>query len=239
MGFRTVGWGRTVFVAAREWVMSARSFIVWALAPAAACVAGVASPAALGGSVPITSDSAHSTEGVGSFTGSLAYDPITMLLSISLRNTTGSGFITAVVFNIMSADASAHATLQSAPNASWADLGTNVPAAPFPNFDAGAAVGGSFNGGGDPSPGIANGVTGILVFKIIASDAASLDPFDFISTSNGTNMADFVVRVRGISGNPDSDKVPALPGVPTPAAAGLGALGLGLTAIRRRRRATR
>ena len=99
-------------------------------------------------------------------------------------------------------------------------------------------MGGDWLGGGSPNAGIANGVTGTFTFKITATDAASLTPYDFIGAMNTSQLADFVVRVKGIpgpNGTTLSDKVPALV-VPLPTGFAFGLAGLsGLAGLRRRR----
>lgn len=196
------------------------------------------SGSAYAGTVPIVSDGANSAGGVGSYTGSLSYNAATFKLTIVLTNTTPTGLITGVVFNIGGADPNASAMLVSAPNASWEGMPGPINGQPYGSFDAGAALGGSFEGGGSPNAGIGSGLMGTLVFMISATDAALLTETSFISSMNSTSHADFVVRIRGITGEVTSDKVPGLVAAPLPTPASLGAaglLGLGLAGRRRRR----
>lgn len=163
--------------------------------------------------------------GDSSFTGSLNYTPGTGTLVVSLTNTTptAGGFITGFVFNIDSADANASAVLQ--PGSSPFQGVQNASASPFGTFDAGAALGGNFEGGGNPTVGIAVGATRLFTFLVSASDSASLSASDFYT--GGT--PGFVVRTRGLN-NGGSDKIP---GVPAPGALTLAGLA-GLAALRRR-----
>lgn len=182
------------------------------------------------GSIEIFSDGANSTEGIGSFTGSLAYefDPFADLgfLSVTLTNTSdpdNGGFITGFVFNIASADDDASATFTSGshPFENLTDSGLN--AEPFGNpFDAGAALGGAFLGGASPTEGIAVGDTGIFEFNVMAFDAADLTVLSFLT--DGPYEFNFIVRFKGFE-NGDSDKVPATI-IPLPPALALGGLGL-------------
>lgn len=182
------------------------------------------------GSILIISDEANSTEGLASFTGSLEYefDPFADLgfLSVTLTNTSdpdNGGFITGFVFNIASADDDASATLISGshPFENLTDGGLN--AQPFGDpFDAGAALGGNFLGGGSPTEGIAVGDTGIFDFDVMAFDAANLTALSFLS--NGPYEFNFIVRFKGFE-NGGSDKVPATI-IPLPPALALGGLGL-------------
>lgn len=204
----------------------------WGITRAALVVGVMLGPglAVQAGSIPIMSDGANSTEGLGSFTGSLAYefDPFADLgfLSVTLTNTSdpdNGGFITGFVFNIASADDDASATFTSGshPFENLTDGGLN--AEPFGNpFDAGAALGGAFQGGGSPTQGIAVGDTGIFEFDVMAFDAADLTALSFLP--GGPSEFNFIVRFRGFE-NGDSDKVPASV-IPLPPALALGGLGL-------------
>lgn len=181
--------------------------------------------------IAIMSDSANSTEQLGHFTGSVDYTPGTGVLVISLTNdaqTAAGGKITGFLFNIGGVDLAASAALNIATFPSFQDTGFDS-AAPFGSLDAGAALGGSFLGGGSPNPGILIGQTGVFTFQVAATDAAGLSAIDFV---DGTAAPiDFVVRFRGFD-NGGSDKVPGI--TPAPATAGL--LGVaGLVATRRRR----
>lgn len=186
-------------------------------------------------SLLIQGDMANSSEGLANFSGSLDYLHIggnQGLLTVSLTNTTDplvGGFITGFAFNIDSADAAATALLIAG---DYPFVGmVNVNGTPFGTFDAGAAISGNFQGGGPPNNGIAVGNTGVFVFNVFASDAASLTETSFISAS-GVN---FLVRMMGLDDG-GSDKVPGLQ-VPTPATAALLILA-GLTGTRRRRAAS-
>ena len=203
----------------------------WGITRAALVVGVMLGPsvAVQASSIEIFSVGANNTEGLGSFTGSLEYvfDPFGDLdfLSVTLTNTSdpvNGGFITGFVFNIASADDEASATLTSGshPFENLTDGGLN--AQPFGNpFDAGAALGGAFLGGGSPTEGIAVGDTGIFEFDVMAFDAADLTaryltdgPFEF----------NFIVRFKEFE-NGGSEKVPGRI-IPLPPALVLGGLGL-------------
>lgn len=180
----------------------------------------------IGGSIP------DSTEQTGSnFSGTIDYTfngGSAGTVVITLTNETPveiGGYLTGFVFNIDSGDSGASALLSSASNANFLDTG-NESASPFGQFDAGAALGAHWSGGGPAVNGIAAGNTDSFTFAVSASDAGSLSASSFV---NGPNEYNFVVRFRGLD-NGGSDKVPV------PAPAGLAALGLGgLLASRRRR----
>jgi hypothetical protein len=168
-------------------------------------------------------------EGLGAFTGWVSYSP--GLLTISLTNdasTAAGGKITGVAFNI---DGNASATLVNATHPAFAGLGTNISAPPLGTFDAGAAMGGSWTGGGSPNAGITVGSTGEFEFSVSGPDAGSLTAASFVQAFPDVS---FVVRFRGFA-NGGSDKTP---GYQIPAPAALSLLGVaGLLFPRRRARA--
>jgi len=190
--------------------------------------------------INFASDAANSTEGLGSFTGSISYSAdsafsTTGLLTITLTNTSNAangGFITGMVFNIGGTDPGATAALASspAPTHPFVTLsGNGLSGEPFGNpFDAGAALGGSFLGGGSPQGGVAVGQTGSFSFLVNALDAGNLNASDFLN--GGPFDFNFIVRFRGFE-NGGSDKVPAMmittPNVvPVPMPLAFGAVGL-------------
>jgi len=154
---------------------------------------------------------------LGDYTGSISYDGGTNVLVISLTNTSApanGGFLTGVIFNINSADAAASAVLTSTTDADFLDTGSEN-GAPFGTFEAGAALGANWLGGGNPTLGIGVGGSVTLTFLVTASDRAFLTAGSFIN--NDVLDPDFVVRFRGFEDG-GSDKVP---GTPAPAALGL------------------
>ncbi|MCL4220292.1 MAG: hypothetical protein KJZ65_02870 [Phycisphaerales bacterium] len=182
--------------------------------------------------VNISGSVMNSTEQTGAnYTGTLDYTyggGSSGTLIVSLTNTTPGGvggFLTGFVFNINSTDAGASAILTSTTNANFLNTG-NESASPYGNFDAGAALGANWTGGGSPADGIAVGGSATFTFAVTALDANLLSASSFM---NGPNQWNFLVRFRGLA-NGGSDKVP---GVPAPGALAL--LGLGAAAARRRR----
>ena len=181
--------------------------------------------------VSLVSDSANSTSGLGSFSGSLEYFDLTSTLVVSLTNTSNisnGGYITGFLFNIASSDPKASATLldSPAPTHPFENCqGNGLSGQPFGNpFSAGAALGGDFLGGGDPVNGIAVGDTGTFSFHVNAADASFLSAMNFIT--GGPYAFNFIVRFRGFEDG-GSDKVPAFTNfVPLPPALPLGATGL-------------
>lgn len=192
--------------------------------------------AAHAGFILIASDSANSTEDLGTFTGSIDYTAntsVTGTLIISLTNTSAAGnegALTGLIFNFESADANASVALQSGTHPFLDTQGGN--GAPFGgDFMAGAALGGSFLGGGSPNAGIHVGETGTFTFLVNASDAASLTAESVI---NGPYEFDFIVRFKGFA-NGGSDKVPATALV-VPAPGAMGLMAMALVGLGRRRR---
>lgn len=189
----------------------------------------------LADTILIEGDTGASTEGLGDFTGSITYafDAFDSgLLTIELTNTSplaNGGFLTGLVFDINSSDDDAMAVLTNSPNYPlFLDTGEES-ASPFGTFDAGAALGGDWTGGGSPAGGIPVLGTGTFEFDVTASDAAMLTALSFIS---GTADINFAVRFRGFEDG-GSDKVPGQV-VPAPAALSLLA-GFGLLGATRRR----
>ncbi|MBL8875905.1 MAG: hypothetical protein JNM86_08940 [Phycisphaerae bacterium] len=149
-------------------------------------------------------------------------------LTISLTNVSpapNGGKLTGFAFDIVSADSNASASLFSKTNANFVGM-TNVSAAPFGTFDAGAALGGNWLGGGSPNGGIAVGSSATFVFNITASDASTRTAANFLGSGDDS----LAIRFRGfVDGG--SDKLL----VPSGGTLSLAAGGLVLAARRRRR----
>lgn len=181
--------------------------------------------------------SSRSTEGLGDFSGRIEYNYLSGSsgqLLINLTNTSpveNGGYITALIFNIGAPQRSGTdtAVLQFASFPALVNIaGPGINGAPFGRFDAGAGIGGQFEGGGNPTPGIGVGQSGLFEFLVNSPYANVLSAESFI---NGPNEFDFVVRFRGFA-DEGSDKVP----VPVPGSVAL--LGLGAVAMSSRRRRT-
>ncbi|TVQ63105.1 MAG: hypothetical protein EA379_04405 [Phycisphaerales bacterium] len=127
-------------------------------------------------------------------------------LVITLTNTTPSvgGTITGLAFN--SGVDGVSATLTSSTHAAFQGM-TNVNTMPFGHsFLAGAALGGNWQGGGNPAGGIGVGDTGIFVFSVLSAQAESLQASNFF---DGPAEQNFVIRFRGLD-NGGSAKAPAM-----------------------------
>lgn len=207
-----------------------------------ASIAAVAAATAAGAAVvPITSNSALSTSGLGTFIGTLDY---TFLggtagkLDVTLTNTTPvaiGGYITAFMFR----PPPALGTFTSSLTSSNFPLLKNIPAgtngSPFPGpWIGGAGLNNTWLGGGAPSNGIGIGQTGIFSFSINGANASALSSDSFVSGGSVSDAYAFVVRLRGMTngGTSDSDKVPANQ-LPAPGAVALLALA-GVARSRRR-----
>jgi len=187
--------------------------------------------------INFASDGGNSTEGLGSFSGSLSYSAdhsfsTTGLLTIALTNTSAAGnggFITGLLFNVGGTDPDAAATHQPSAGSAFANCaGNGLNGQPFGNpFEAGAALGGNFLGGGSPLAGLGVGQSGSFSFLVTALDAGSLDARDFLE--GGSFDFNFLVRFRGFEDG-GSDKVPAMIStpnvVPVPMPLLLGSVGL-------------
>ena len=201
---------------------------------AVAVIAGVlAATPVQAGSVAFIGDEFSSTGGLGSFDGLLEYDADLFstvgTLRIMLTNTSApenGGYITGFLFNIADGGVDTAATLLSDPESIYPFeqcVGNGLNGQPYGNpYDAGAALGGSFLGGGDPTGGIAVGDTGSFTFQIGSADAWALAAGSFLD--GGPYEFDFLVRFRGFDDG-GSDKVPAVM-IPLPAPIALGAVGL-------------
>ncbi len=95
-------------------------------------------------------------------------------------------------------------------------------AQPYGPYDIGSALGGDFEGGGDPKDGIAVG--GSLAFSFTFSQ--DFEEADFINQIGDW----FIVRFRGFN-NGQSDKVPIDPNTPVPEPATMLLLGAGLIGL--------
>ncbi len=204
-----------------------------------ACLAavGLTAGAVFADSVNIQGVISASAEQTGAtYSGSLEYNFIsgsTGELKVSLSNDTPAsvgGFLTGFLFR---ADAVTGAGLNSANPVSFQSTGAGS-GAPFGTFDGGAALGGSFLGGGSPSAGLGIGDTGMFVFSITSVSASTLSATDFLGSLDEPG---FLVRFRGLADG-GSDKVPGGSFevvVPLPGAGALAAAGLAFVGLRRRR----
>lgn len=186
--------------------------------------------------VQIVSNSPGSTEMLGRFAGTITYTANTVntgtltFVITNLNTAAEGGFITGLVFNIPGADVAATSLLASATPSGFLDTGAVESASPYGTYEAGAALGASWLGGGSPTGGVATGATGTFTFHITTAGANTLTASSFLASGSSPSP---LLRFRGFA-NGGSDKVPGVL-VPAPAAATL--LGAaGLVAIRRRRR---
>ena len=178
----------------------------------AAVAAAMMAPLAVADTVEIAGNMQQSTENLGSYCGSVCYEfqgDGTGLLSITLKNRTDEeigGFLTGFLFNINSDDPDASAEYQE--NAKYPDFeAASGSGEPFGDFDAGAALGGNFLGGGNPNGGVPVGAETTFEFIVTADDAETLTALDFLT---GPNEYNFIVRFRGMDeSTAGSDKVPA------------------------------
>jgi len=144
---------------------------------------------------------------LGAVNGSMDYTFVSGSLgklTISLTNISpapNGGKLTGLAFDIVSADTNASASLFSKTNANFVGM-TNVSAAPFGTFDAGAALGGNWLGGGSPNGGIAVGGSATFVFNITATDASTRTAANFLGSGNDS----LALRFRGFADG-GSDKV--------------------------------
>lgn len=227
--------------------MNATKSPTWSLR-IAACLLALAATPAMAGTISIQSDGANSTEGLGSFTGSMSYDYDSTAsigtLIVSLTNTSpasNGGFITGFLFNV-----AGNATAELVSYTGVTDFedgrdqasGGDIKLKPFGFFEAGAV---QQSGSGGPQDGIGVGDTGSFTFEVTGSGASGLDVNDFFSelstsSSRGTSGIPFAVRFKGFDDG-GSDKVPGTGRVvPLPAAGWMGLMLLGALGAGRRLR---
>jgi hypothetical protein len=152
----------------------------------------------------------------GSFQGSLSFtcqdSSGEAALVAELTNTSAmgnGGYITGFALNNPGNTITAVVFSDSAFQLLGAPLFSNgINASPLGYFDIGAAVGGDWQGGGDPQAGIGVGESASFHFQLSGGDLCALNVMRFVQEygEGGDNF--FVVRFRGFhDGN--SDKVPA------------------------------
>lgn len=190
-------------------------------------------------------EGATSPGGLGAFEAQFTYvvnDSGHALLTFQLLNASpadNGGYITGFAFN--APDGYITGITLMGTNTSFRLLGgpgykDGINGAPYGSFDAGAALGGDFLGGGQPSPGIAVGQSATFTFALAGQGLDGLTEASFVNEEDP-----MVVRFRGFV-NGGSDKVPGGPSgvetAPEPATAVLavagGVLGLGWRFRRRK-----
>lgn len=193
--------------------------------------------------VPITSNSALSTEGLGAFTGTLDYvyaGSGSGTLNVTLTNTTAAsigGYLTAFMFRPPPELGAFTCSLTSSDFAAMTNIPAGTSGSPWNGTGTwlgGAGTGGSWLAGGAPSGGVAVGQTGHWSFTISGANASMLTSDSFVSGDLVSDPYAFIVRFRGmdgVDGGEGSDKVPANQ-LPAPGAVAL----LGLAGLVSRRR---
>ncbi len=179
--------------------------------------------------IPISSDTANSTEGPGNFTGSFDYSyssDTNAQIIVELTNTSpvgNGGYLTAFAFNnpfnditgvILSVGTSEKFNLLGGTN-----YKNSIPTSPWGTFDIGAAsTKKKWLGGGKPTGGISVGSTETFTFNLTGTDLNLLTTQHFIdefSTGGDSKAYWFGARFRGFEDD-GSDKVPGSTNIPEP-----------------------
>jgi len=189
---------------------------------------------------------------LGSFEADWSYsasDGNNATLELNLKNTSpvaNGGYLTGFLFN--NPDNLITGILLSSTDSDFLLLGAtsfddSINGQPFGDFDVGAALGGNFEGGGNPALGIGVGADADFTFTFTGTDLDTITIEDFIEAfsslrGEGDEMdfQFFVARFRGFEDD-ESDKVPGgSPPVPEPATALLFSTGLGLAYLKNRKK---
>lgn len=198
----------------------------------AALACGLAATTASAGPLTLNfhGNVAASEAGLGSFSGSLTWNPTLSRLTVSLTNTTPNA--NGGLLSGFALQGNPGFTYTAVNLGGWNLFSGPVNGQPYGQFTFGAGTGQNFQGGGGGGIGI--GQTINLVFAVGGvANPNSLDAMSFWNANSAGNFG--VVRFNSFT-NGGSDKVPmALSVVPVPAPALLAGLGLIAGVVVRRR----
>lgn len=206
---------------------------LWAAAAVLACAT---SAQALVTTVHGVGATAYSTGHTGAdFAGSLSFDDASMLLTVALTNTSPlsvGGYLTGFAFN---APETATVSFASTTLAGFATFFENPNTAPFTGLEYGVGVGDNYDGGGNPSDGLAVGASATWTFSVVGGSFTALD---FLNAGTEYWDTHFVTRFRGLNDG-GSDTLPAAAvhtaAIPEPQTYALMLAGLAMLAFMRRR----
>lgn len=201
---------------------------------AVALSAAFARPAGAGVTA-LNFESGGSIEETGvTFTGTLSYDDVANLLTVSLNNTsTFQSVITGIRFNVAGDAAADYRALDDAgtPGVIESAFGDGTALSPFGTFDAGASL---QNLSQQQVRGIDEGETGRFTFDVSGADADRLRAIDFFTDELGGGglSGAFAVRYQSVGADAEgSDKAVAVLAAPLPPAAWAGLLTMGLAGL--------
>ncbi len=162
-----------------------------------------------------TGDTSRSSERLGDFIAEFSYrffSPTSAELDVNLKNTSPSGnggFLTGFVFN--NPNNFITKVSLSGSNSFFELLGgksfkDTISASPFGKYDVGAALGGDFLGGGNPTKGIGVGGNANFAFTLTGKNMDQLNTGSFMQAKSDEGEF-FVTRFKGFMDG-GSDKVP-------------------------------
>lgn len=175
--------------------------------------------------------------GSGSYTGSMTWTYLGSgagSLSVSLTNTSpaaNGGYMTGFAFNTVGG-----LTMALTSGRAGFTFISPVSASPFEPFDVGAALGGNWLGGGNPTAGIGVGVTDTFVFGVSGAHSllSTLSEVSFFDL-DASGQYRFAARFRGFNDGSSAKVVGEFTPVPIPVPLAIAAAGLlSVVAVRRR-----
>ncbi len=187
--------------------------ITQCLAAAAAIALGSSFAGAGTTTTQFQSNAATSLTHKGSFSGSMAYDNVTHVLKLIVKNNSSEGWLTGMAFNVHGNAVASYLDGDNKNTRKDEDAFDNarnkkgiVKAKPFGNYEAGAGINGKLDGNKGKKGGVAAGASREFDFILSGADASSLIASDFLTDPAGKSL---VMSFGGFSKKKKFDKVAA------------------------------